>query len=180
MNSCTLRPCAEAKAFATTLRCESFGPIRATDMPFGAALDCVSVPCVLVDISALAAIFLILLLARCRCACRPLRPSAGLRSTSPAMGQRATPRSAGETGSGKEAITACEPILGFRRTGTFGFSLLRPNTETDTAPWRKLNSGPVTDMVTGPCPGWNYRVIAGTCLKSHKGREIPQNWSLCT
>jgi hypothetical protein len=39
---------------------------------------------------------------------------------------------------------------------------------------RTLNSGPVTDMVPGPRPIWNYWVIACTCLSSHHDRENNQ------
>src|ERR1700745_113708 len=69
MNSWTLRPWLVARALATIWRCASFGPIRATAMPFEALFSACGL-CALFDISALALMILDPLI----CQCRSLKP----------------------------------------------------------------------------------------------------------
>src|SRR4051812_15126505 len=101
MNSCTLRPSAEARALATVCRCASFGPISATAIPFAPLEICGSATCALVDISALAIMSLILLSFAVDASCRWLWCDRS-EPTLPDMGQYGPAlKAGGKQGSGK-------------------------------------------------------------------------------
>src|SRR3569833_1167324 len=148
MNTWIFRPCAVASARATTCRCASLGPISATDIPLGAPDDCGSAVCALVDISALAIMSLILLSfavdASCRCV------ATGLGSTLPhaKMGLQTHLELAVKLGSGRKE-NACEPASASQIQGPLDSAYCLPGSKA-FAQLCTLNSGPVTDIVTGP------------------------------
>ena len=73
---------------------------------------------------------------------------------------------------GKRAKPPARRLTASQFLRSFGFSCLCHTPESmDIA--QTQNSGPVTDMVTGPTPVWNYWVMGSTCLSSHNKGERP-------